>query len=115
MKPIEFGFKYKNQIDYLVNCLKSNNITLTKQYNGNPYIGFSFIDGEPGIYFKIEQKDILSYNQKEIIANIFPIEIKKRNNVYLWNILFISDYNRDNDKYWKPSISVQLIKNGKPI
>ena len=115
MNPLEVKAKYKDQIVSLENYLGSKGIILTKEYDGQPYVGSSFISGKEGVYFKIKQRDFLSDLQTETIKNTFPLKIRDGKDLYSWDLLSVSDYDWDDDRYWEPSISVRLIKNGKSL
>jgi hypothetical protein len=115
INPLEVKAEYENQISSLEHYLKAKGITLTKEYNGQPYVGSSFINGKEGVYFKIKQRSFLSESQTETIKNSFPLKITDGKDLYSWDLLSISDYDWDDDRYWEPSVSVRLIKNGKSV
>lgn len=113
--PLEVKSKYENQISSLEHYLKAKGIFLTKEHDGQPYVGSSFVNGKEGVYFKIKQRSFLSESQTETIKSSFPLKITDGKDLYSWDLLCISDYDWDDDRYWEPSVSVRLIKNGKNI
>lgn len=116
MNTWEVKKQYKELLSSAKTTLDSVGIPIRSDYDADgPYVGSAMINGKEGIYFKIDQNNFLSDNQREIINSIFPIKVRNNRNIYTWNLLSISDYDWDDDRSWVPSISMELIKNGKAL
>ena len=115
MNTLEIKSQYKRVLSSARSSLESAGIPIKEDYESGPYVGSSMINGKEGIYFKIDQRNFLSDAQREIIKEVFPIKIRDGKDLYTWNLLDIADYDWDDDRYWEPSISMELIKNGKTL
>jgi len=64
-------------------------------------------DGEGG-YFRIEQYKALNPGQYHLLEELFPIKIRG----YEFKKVAISDFEYDEDRIWKPSVSFVIHKDG---
>ena len=117
MSPAEFTNNHKSLLKSLKKELESKGISVTADFLNadTPYLGSSMINGTEGYYFKVNQRDFLTEDQRDTINNTFPIKIYIDSNIYSAKLLSIGDYDWDDDRYWLPSISFLVIKNGKPM
>lgn len=116
MSISEIKVEHKDLLLSFQNILDSSGITLEKDYNSNiPYLGSSSINKKEGFYVRLNQRTNLSAKQLHIIKNCFPMKIRNEKDIFVLNMLSYSDFDWDEDRYWQPSISIEIIKNGKPL
>jgi hypothetical protein len=112
----EVKVEHKDLLLLLQTILDSSGITLEEDYNSNiPYLGSSLINKKEGFYVRLKQRSNLSAKQLDIINNSFPIKMRNEKDIYVVNMLSYSDFDWDDDRTWQPSISIEIIKNGKPL
>ncbi len=116
MTPVDIKTEFADLLKHAASVLKSEGILIKEEYNSNlPYINSSFTNGREGIYFKVDQRDFLEPNQHDVINKVFPIKLKTDKGYYRLNLLSVTDYDWDDDRSWEPSISMEMIHNGKTV
>lgn len=86
--------------------VKGFRIDLHRDDRDLPTINSSMSGEGPGGYFRIEQYKCLDPGQYELIDDLFPIRIKG----YDFKKVAVSDFEYDDDRIWKPSISFVIYK-----
>ena len=86
--------------------VKGFRIDLHRDDKELPIINSSMSGEGEGGYFCIEQCKCLDPGQYELIDDLFPIKIKN----YNFEKVAVSDFEYDDDRVWKPSISFIIYK-----
>jgi len=116
MTLLEFKNQHSEALKKAAGILTSQGINIKNElFSDEPYISSSIVNKKEGIYFKVNQYSFLSNQQKYGIQSTFPIKISHNNKNYRLNLLSISDYDWDDDRSWEPSISMEVIINGKMV
>jgi hypothetical protein len=116
MRPVDVKTEFADLLKHAASVLKGEGILIKEEYDSDlPYVSSSFINGREGIYFKVDQRDFLSQDQHEAIDKVFPIKLRTDKGYYRLNLLTVMDYDWDDDRSWEPSISVEIVENGKLI
>lgn len=116
MKQVDIKTEFADLLKHAASVLKGEGILVKDEYNSDlPYISSSFINGREGIYFKVDQRDFLSPEQHDAIDKVFPIKLRTDKGYSRLNLLTVMDYDWDDDRSWEPSISMEIIHNGKMV
>tara|TARA_B110000196_G_C21149072_1_gene668447 strand:- start:1737 stop:2150 length:414 start_codon:yes stop_codon:yes gene_type:complete len=103
----------KDSLEVLGNILKIRGLDIEMAHSrkwGNdrlPHISNSSSSFGLGIYVRIDKNTYLNENEYHSIRGIFPVQVYE----YEVRLHNISDYDDDDDRSWKPSISFSFYKN----
>tara|TARA_Y100000590_G_C15638132_1_gene983825 strand:- start:566 stop:976 length:411 start_codon:yes stop_codon:yes gene_type:complete len=106
----DFFQKHPQLFEILASVANLYKVNIGRQMNDRdkPNINASCSNGREGFYFRVRQYAYLTDDQYQTIHDMFPLSIKG----YTLVLFGVSDFDHDDDRYWEPSVSFGIYKNG---